>query len=91
MRRAVNDALMSAGAILILLVLLSAFDGRVREQVTMRMGRTQSSAAVVDVGSRVRDLAVSVVDVVREETEMHATLMVFVLAATVLTVLMLRV
>jgi hypothetical protein len=91
MRRAVYDVLMSAGAILLLLVLLAAFDGRVREQVTMRMGRTQSSATVVDVGAVVHDLAVSAIDVVRNETEMHATLMVFVLAATVLTVLMLRV
>ena len=91
MRRTLYDALMSAGAILLLLVLLATFDGRVREQVAIRMGRTQSTAAVVDVGGRVRDLAVSVVDVVREEAEMHATLMVFVLAATVLTILMLRV
>ena len=91
MRRAVYDVLMSAGAILMLLVLLAAFDGRVRDQVAIRLGRTQSSATVVDVGSRVRDLAVTVVVLVRNETEMHATLMVFELAATVLTVLMLRV
>ena len=37
MRRALYDALMSAGAILLLLVLLAAFDGRVREQVAIRM------------------------------------------------------
>ena len=91
MRRTLYDALMSAGAILLLLVLLATFDGRVREQVAIRMGRTQSTATVVDVSGRVHDLAVSVIDVVREETELHATLMVFVLAATVLTILMLRV
>jgi hypothetical protein len=91
MRRTLYDALMSAGAILLLLVLLATFDGRVREQVAGRMGRTQPAATVVDVSGRVHDLAVSVVDVVREEAEMHATLMVFVLAATVLTILMLRV
>ena len=91
MRRRVYDLLMSAGAVLVLVMILAAADGRIREQVTMRIGRTQSSAAVVDVGSVVHDFAAGALDVMRNETQMHATLMVFVLAATVLTVLMLRV
>jgi hypothetical protein len=68
-----------------------AFDGRVREQVTMRIGRTQSSAAVVDANGRARDLASVVVDVLKNEMQIHATLMIFVFAAAVLTVFMLRV
>jgi hypothetical protein len=91
MRRAVYDVLMSVSAVAMLIVLLAAFDGRVREQVMARVGRTQSTAAVADAGGRVRDLATIVVDVVRDESQMHATLMIFVLAASVLTVLMLRV
>lgn len=91
MRRRFYDLLMSAGAVLLLLVILAAVDGRIRDQVTMRIGRTQSPAAVVDIGAVVRDFASGAVDVMRNETQMHATLMVFVLAATVLTVLMLRV
>ena len=91
MRRRFYDLLMSAGAVLLLLVILAAVDGRIRDQVTMRIGRTQSPAAVVDIGTMVRDVASGAVDVMRNETQMHATLMVFVLAATVLTVLMLRV
>jgi hypothetical protein len=91
MRRALSDGLMSTAAIALLLVILAAFDGRVREQVMMRVGPTQSSAAVVDASSRVRDLTSVFVDVLRDEMQMHATLMIFVLAATVLTVFMLRV
>ena len=91
MRRALYDVAMSAAAITMLLVILAAFDGRVREQMTMRIGRTPSSATVVDASSRVRDLASIVMDVFRDEMQMHATLMLFVLAATVLTVFMLRV
>jgi hypothetical protein len=91
MRRALYDVLMPAGAVGLLIVLLVAFDGRVREQVMTRIGRTQSSAAIVDAGGSVRDLTSVVLDVIRYETQMHATLVIFVLAATVLTVLMLRV
>jgi hypothetical protein len=88
MRRALYDLLMSAGAIAMLVVILAAFDGRVREQVMMR---AQPSVAVVDAEGRVRDVASVFVDVLRDEMQMHATLMIFVLAATVLTVFMLRV
>jgi len=91
MRRALYDVAMSAAAITMLLVILAAFDGRVRDQMTMRIGRTQSSAAVADVSSRVQSLAAVFMDVARDEMQMHATLMLFVLAATVLTVFMLRV
>lgn len=88
MRRAVSDVLMSIGAVALLLVLLAAFDTRVREQIVLR---SSSTATVADASGRARDLATVVVDVVRDEMQMHATLMIFVLAATVLTVLMLRV
>ena len=91
MRRALYDVLMPAGAVTLLIALLIAFDGRVREQVMTRIGPTQSSAAVVDAGSRVRDVTSIILDLIRYETQLHATLVIFVLAATVLTVLMLRV
>ncbi|HZR24086.1 MAG TPA: hypothetical protein VFA59_10890 [Vicinamibacterales bacterium] len=91
MRRAVSDVVMSIGAVSLLLVLLTAFDTRVRDQMLVRIGRTSSSAMVADAGGRARDLAAVVVDAFRDEMRLHATLMIFVVAATVLTVLMLRV
>jgi hypothetical protein len=91
MRRALYDVLMPAGAVGLLIVFLIAFDGRVREGVMTRVGRGQSSAAVADIGARLTDASSVVFSLIRYETTMHSTLVIFVLAATVLTVLMLRV
>jgi hypothetical protein len=90
MRRAFSDALASAAALAVLLAILVAFDGRVREQVTMRLGGEQASADLAEAGNRVHGLASVLFEVVRDQSQMHVVLLIFVVAATVLTLFMVR-
>lgn len=89
-RRAFDDALISVGALIALILVLAAFDGRVREQISLRIGSGRASAQVIDAGVVVRDLTGVVADAVRDQSIEHAPLVIFVLAATVLVLFMLR-
>jgi len=89
-RRAFGDALISVGALVALILTLAAFDGRVREQVALRIGPGRASAQVVDAGVVIRDLTGVVANAVRDQSIEHAPLVIFVLAATVLVLFMLR-
>ena len=73
-----------------LVLALAAFDGRVREQIWLRVGAGQTSAQVADAGGMVRSLASVVFYAVRDQCIEHAPLVIFVLAATVLVLFMLR-
>ena len=89
MRRAFGDALVSAGALAVLLLVLTAVDDRVREQISLRFS-ARPAAELANVGERVRDLTSVVVEVARDQSIEHAPLLIFVLAATVLVMFMLR-
>ena len=89
MRRAFSEALMSAGALTILLLALVALDDRVREQISLRL-TTRPSVELVSAGERVRDLTTVIVEAAHDQTIEHAPLVIFVLAATVLVMFMLR-
>ncbi|HVH27889.1 MAG TPA: hypothetical protein VM818_14065 [Vicinamibacterales bacterium] len=88
MQRSVSDFLMSAAALVTLIVILAAFDGRVREQLMLRMD--SPSAQVTGAGVMIRDVAAIVFDAARDQTIEHAPLVIFVAAATVLLLFMLR-
>ena len=90
MQRALGDTLISAGALVALIVILVAFDDRVREQISLRIGAGRTSAQIVDAGVAARDLAGVVVDAVRDQSIEHAPLLIFVLGATVIVLFMLR-
>jgi hypothetical protein len=90
MRRAFSDVLMSMGAMSLVLIVLIAFDGQLREQVRQRVGRSHSQTELVTVGEQARDVVNVAVQIVRAETEQHTTLVLFLLAATVLTFFMVR-
>jgi len=90
MRRAFSDVLMSMGAVSIVLIVLIGFDGELRQQVTQRVNRSHSSTELVTVGEQARDLVNVAVQIVKSESEQHTTLMLFLLAATVLTLFMVR-
>jgi len=91
MRRAISDVLLSASALAILLVILMAFDGRVREQVRLRLDKpARASSDLVVVGTQARDLIDVLVESVKVQSRQHGPLMVLVVAGTVLTVFMLR-
>ncbi len=89
-RRVVGDTLISMGALAALLTTLVLIDGRVREQVSLRIGGGHASTDLVDAGSRVRDLASVVIDAARGQSIEHAPMFIFVLVATVLVLFMLR-
>jgi hypothetical protein len=88
-RRTFSDALISAGALVLLLLALVAFDDRVREQLSLRI-HGNASSELVSAGAQVRDLATVVMDVARDQSIEHAPLLIFALAATVLVLFMLR-
>jgi hypothetical protein len=89
MSRAIRDALMSVGSVLILLSVLIAFDAGFREQVSRRV-LSHPSAEVHSVGRQAHDLTNVIVAAAREQSRGHAPLLIFSLAAAVLVVFMLR-
>jgi hypothetical protein len=88
--RAFSDVLISVAALLTLIVMLAAFDVRVREQISLRVGAGNGSTQVADAGVAIRDVVSVVVAAVRDQSIAHAPLVIFVLAATVLVLFMLR-
>lgn len=90
MRRVFGDAMISLGALAVLLLALVALDDRVRDQLSLRMHGHAASGDLVDAGVHVRDFAAVLLDVVRDQSLDHAPLLIFALAATVLVLFMLR-
>jgi hypothetical protein len=90
MRRAFGDALISIGALAVLLLTLVAVDDRVREQVSYRFEGHTASGELADAGAFAKELATVVFDVAREQSISHAPMMIFVVVATVLVLFMLR-
>ncbi len=89
MRRVMNDAMLSIGALLALLTLLVAVDSRVREQV-IRVGSGRGGSDISAFGSQVRELANVFLGIANDAVWMHPALALFVVAATVLTLFMVR-
>jgi hypothetical protein len=89
MRRAFGDAMISLGAVLLLLMMLVTIDPRVREQVTGAWGGPQSPG-VATISNQMREVTSVVVSAARDHSIDNAPLMIFALAATVLVLFMLR-
>ena len=87
MRRYFNDKVISAGALLIVLAALIVADGRVRAQVSSSLSQASSPSAV---GGRVQQVGGLMLTTVRSQAVDNAPLVVFVAAASVLVVFMLR-
>ncbi len=87
-RRVAIDALVSLSALTALLLAV-AIDDRVREQIVLRVS-AGPTAQLADLGSRVRDVAGILAVAARNQSIEHAPLMIFVVAATVLVLFMLR-
>ena len=90
MRRAFSDTLISVMALGALVLILASLDDRVREQISMRMASGQAAAQMAGAGATVSSLTGVVVDAVRDQSIEHAPLVIFVLAAGVLMLFMLR-
>jgi hypothetical protein len=89
-RRAFGDALISMGALGAVLLALVAVDERVREQLTLRFGNSSASSELEHVGRGARELVAVVIQAAKDQSLDHAPLMIFVLAASVLVLFMLR-
>ena len=90
MRRAFGDALISAAALVVLLVGLVVIDDRVRERVMSVIRTGEVSSSVGSITSMASDVAGVLVMAARDQSLDHAPLAVFVVAATALVLAMLR-
>jgi hypothetical protein len=89
MRRVYREALMSAGTLAILLLVLIAFDDRVRDQVSRRV-IAHPSQELASVGRQAGNLTNAIAVVARDQSRGHGPLLIFTLAAGVLVLFMLR-
>jgi hypothetical protein len=89
MRRSISDAMMTIGGVTLLALGVFALDGRVREEVAQRLS-SPPSAAFSNVSYRMQDMAHIVAAVAREQTGLHAPLLIFALVGGVLMVFMIR-
>ena len=89
MRRAFGEALMSAGTVVMLLLILVAVDDRVRNEISLRV-MSHPTAGLVAAGQQARDLTTVLAQAARDQSLAHAPLLIFALAATVLVLFMLR-
>lgn len=90
-RRTVNDALISIVALTALLGVLASVNGRVRHEVSLRLNGDRAQAEIADAAANMQQLAGVVMGAVRAQTIEHAALAIFVVAAGVLTIFMLRI
>lgn len=89
-KRPFGEALISVGALAVLLVALVSVDERVRQQVSLRLSGGAAQAELRGAGVQVHDLATVIIDAARYQSIEHAPMMMFILAGTVLFVFMLR-
>jgi hypothetical protein len=89
-RRPVLDAFLTVGPPLLLLGFLIAIDERVREQLTLRVAPDRAMLTLVSAGSTVRSLGAVLVEAGRDQSLAHAPLLIFAMAAGMLTLFMVR-
>jgi hypothetical protein len=89
MRRVFREALMSAGTVAILLLVLVSADDRVRDQISQRVA-ARPSVELASAGRQLSDLTTVIVGAARDQSLGHAPLLIFTLAAAVLVLFMLR-
>ena len=90
MQRVISDAMITAGSAMALVLALVLFDDRVREQLGTIMDPHHPAAALTGMSGRVSEVATILAVAVRDMSLAHAPLMIFALAAGVLTIFMLR-
>jgi hypothetical protein len=85
-KRGLGDALLSAGALTMLGIVLVSFDERVRDYAW----RFASGASLAGARVDVRDIGDAVVDALRDQTLTHAPLTIFVVAGAILFLFMVK-
>lgn len=89
MRRALDNALLSAGAAVILVLVLVALDPNVRTQV-WRQAATSPSVHLADASQQASQIAHVLFAAVRDQSFANAPMLIFGVAAAVLVMFMLR-
>ena len=90
MRRVINDALISLGALVVLLVALVSIDDRVRERAMQLVTTPPSSAEITRAGTQIESVSTVLFKAARYQSVEHAPLVIFGVAATILVLFMLR-
>ena len=88
MRRMFGEASMSAGAVIVLLLVLVAVDDRVRDELSLRF--SNPSVELASAGHQVRNLTSVIAEAARHQSIDHAPMLIFAVAATILVLFMLR-
>ena len=89
-RRPVFNGLLTIGPPLMLLSFLVAIDDRVREQLTLRVAPAHAAQVLVAAGSTARSFASVLIEAGRDQSLAHAPLLLFAMAAAMLTLFMVR-
>jgi hypothetical protein len=89
MRRAFNEALLSAATVVLVLLVLVGVDDRVRGEITTRL-MSNPTSELASAGHHAQALTSVIAQAAREQSLAHAPLLIFALAATVLVLFMLR-
>ena len=89
MPRALREVVMSAGTVVILLMVLVSADDRVREQVSLRI-HAGPSVELTSAARQLGNFTSVIAHAAREQSIGHAPLLIFTLAAAVLVLFMLR-
>ena len=89
MRRAYREVLMSVGTVMILLLTLTAFDVRVRDQVSHVL-KAPPRTEIASLGHQLSDLTSVIVEAARNQSLGHAPLLIFAFLSAVLMLFMLR-
>ena len=88
-RRALGDALWSAGGLVLLLSTLVAFDERVRSELAARVVAVPA-AGVSETGAKAANLVGLVADIARDQAATHTPLLLFAFAGVLLVLFMFR-
>jgi hypothetical protein len=89
-RRSALDAVITIAPPVLLLAFLVAYDDRVREQLSLRVAPERATQALVAAGSTWHSLTSVLAEAGRDQTIAHAPLLIFSMAAAVLTLFMVR-
>jgi hypothetical protein len=89
MGRPFREALMSAGTVVIVLLVLVGIDDHVRSELSQRY-MSNPTQEIASAGQHARHLTTVVAVAAREQSLAHAPMLIFALAATVLVLFMLR-
>jgi hypothetical protein len=90
MRRAISDAMLTAGGALAVVIGLVVINDRVRHEIVMQLTVARPSGELASVGGRARDLAMVMLQAAHDQSLAHAPLVIFAFAGIVLFVFMLR-